>query len=162
MLACGTQRCRCSTVAFSAKRTCTGVGLRPPRSWMTRSGHWGNWGHPSNKRGLLFLAAREREFTECIARSSIRNRKRLFHRNLLRADKSLFGVGAKLGFADLARLRHREGVDEDHMARDLEARDLTAAAGDHLVDVDGGAGRGLDIGHRDLAEGLIRHPPTAT
>ena len=72
---------------------------------------------------------------------SIRNRKRLFHRNLLRADKSLFGVGAKLGFADLARLRHREGVDEDHMARDLEARDLAAAAGDHLVDVDGGAGR---------------------
>src|SRR5262249_20682757 len=74
------------------------------------------------------------------------------------ADKSLFGVGAKLGFADLARLRHREGVDEDHMAWDLEARDLAAAAGDHLVDVDGGAGRALDIGHRDLAEGLIRHP----
>jgi len=42
--------------------------------------------------------------------SSIRNRKRLFHRNLLQADKSLFGVGAKLGFADLARLRHREGA----------------------------------------------------
>ena len=76
--------------------------------------------------------------------SSIRNRKRLFHRNLLQADKSLFGVGAKLGFADLARLRHREGVDEDHMARDLEARDLAARAGDHLVDVDGGAGRALE------------------
>src|SRR5262245_14002668 len=94
--------------------------------------------------------------------SSIQNHKRLFHRNLLQADKSLFGVGAKLGFADLARLRNREGVDEDHMARDLEARDLAAAAGDHLVDVDGGAGRALDIGHRNLAEGLIRHPPTAT
>jgi len=63
---------------------------------------------------------------------------------LLQADKSLFGVGAKLGFADLARLRHREGVDEDHMARDLEARDLAAPAGDHLVDVDGGAGRALE------------------
>src|SRR5215831_15904581 len=94
-------------------------------------GAWSVRGSPSRSR-------------ECIARSSIRNRKRLFHRNLRQADKSLFGVGAKLGFADLARLRHREGVDEDHMARDLEARDLAAAAGDHLVDVNDGAGRALE------------------
>ncbi len=48
-----------------------------------------------------------------------------FHEPLLR-------ILAQHGLPDLARLGHREGVDEDDVARQLEARDLAAAEGDQL------------------------------
>src|SRR5687768_5571890 len=72
-----------------------------------------------------------------------------------KSAEPLLRVLAQLGFADLARLSHREGVDEHHVARQLEARDLAAAVTQHLLRLDHRTLSALDIGHGDLAQALV-------
>ncbi len=51
---------------------------------------------------------------------------------------------------------HREGLDEHHVARQLEARDLAAAVGQHALGVDLRLRLALDVGDRNLAQAFIR------
>src|SRR4051794_16691229 len=68
----------------------------------------------------------------------------------LQAQLALHGI-ADPEFLNLARHRHREGVNEADVARDLVMRDLAAAEGAHLLLGESLAGLADDPGAKLLA-----------